>query len=164
MGYTARWPWNRAELANSFLHTPTGNHVLLLDYYVTKHVPGLLFCVRRRGSARLTVELAIHRPHNIIGRAKRAHLVVYTTGTIFLYIYFIFASSVSPDTVSFLNVSTRFYLGVDAVRNIAILYSRSPTMLKHSSSMLLGKTPMHAHYNYSVRVGDRVSHKCSYVM
>ena len=36
----------------------------------------------------------------------------------------------SPDTVSFLNVSTRFYLSVDAVRNIAILYSRSPTMLK----------------------------------
>ena len=29
------------------------------------------------------------------------------------------ASSVSPDTVSFLNVSTRFYLGVHAVRNIA---------------------------------------------
>ena len=27
--------------------------------------------------------------------------------------------SVSPDTVSFLNVSTRFYLGVHAVRNIA---------------------------------------------
>ena len=27
--------------------------------------------------------------------------------------------SVSPDTVSFLNVSTRFYLGVQAVRNIA---------------------------------------------
>ena len=31
----------------------------------------------------------------------------------------IFASSVSPDTVSLLNVSTRFYLGVHAVRNIA---------------------------------------------
>ena len=43
----------------------------------------------------------------------------------------------SPDTVSFLNVSTRFYLSVDAVRNIAILYSRSPTMLKHSSSIPL---------------------------
>ena len=68
----------------------------------------------------------------VIGRAKRALLVVQLA----LYKYYIysFTSSASPDTVSFLNVSTRFYLSVDAVRNIAILYSRSPTMLKHSSS------------------------------
>ena len=42
-----------------------------------------------------------------LGERERAHLVVQL------------ASSVSPDTVSFLNVSTRFYLGVHAVRNIA---------------------------------------------
>ena len=47
MGYTARWPWNGAELANSFVHTPTGNHVLLLDYYVTKHSTGTVWrCIR----------------------------------------------------------------------------------------------------------------------
>ena len=55
-----------------------------------------------------------------------------TNGTIFLL--YVHRPTVSPDTVSLLNVSTRFYLGVHAVRNIAILYSRSPTMLKHSSS------------------------------
>ena len=40
-----------------------------------------------------------------------------TTGTIF-YNY-VCRPSVSRDTVSLLNVSTRFYLGVHAVRNIA---------------------------------------------
>ena len=57
-----------------------------------------------------------------------------TTGTIFIYIYIyiyiyicVVALSVSPDTVSFLNVSTRFYLGVHAVRNITLLcYTHSP--------------------------------------
>ena len=49
----------------------------------------------------------------IIGRAGASPLSL-TTGTNF-------ASSVrvSPDTVSLLNVSTRFYLGAQAVRNIA---------------------------------------------
>ena len=56
----------------------------------------------------------------------------------------------SPDTVSLLNVSMCFYLGVYVVRNIAILKtvrytlgrSCSPTMLKHSSSyyMLTGNS------------------------
>ena len=49
----------------------------------------------------------------LVGRAKRAHLLVQLAR--------IFSSHrvVSPDTVSLLNVSTRFYLGVHAVRNIA---------------------------------------------
>ena len=48
----------------------------------------------------------------------------------------------SPDTGSLLNVSTRFYLGVHVVRNIAILcYTLGcPTMLKHSSLKLLTLT------------------------
>ena len=58
-----------------------------------------------------------------------------TTGTIFLYIYICVVR-----VARYLNVSTRFYLSVDAVRNIAILYSRSPTMLKHSSSRTTGLT------------------------
>ena len=39
--------------------------------------------------------------------------------TSFLMIFTLVYASVSPDTVSLLNVSTRFYLGVHAVRNIA---------------------------------------------
>ena len=35
------------------------------------------------------------------------------------YTVYMCRPSVSPDTVSFLNVSTRFYLGVHAVRNLA---------------------------------------------
>ena len=52
--------------------------------------------------------------YQIIGRAG-ASPPSLTTGT---NIY-IFASSVSPDTISLLNVSKRFYLGVHTVRNIA---------------------------------------------
>ena len=63
----------------------------------------------------------------LIGRAKRAHLVVQMARFFYIYIYIyicVVAPSVSPDTV---NVSTRFYLGVHAVRNIALLcYTHSP--------------------------------------
>ena len=52
----------------------------------------------------------------LLGERERAHLVVQLARIFYIYI---FASSVSPDTVSLLNVSTRFYLGVHAVRNIA---------------------------------------------
>ena len=56
----------------------------------------------------------------VIGRAG-ASPPSRTTGTIFLYNIYIcvVAPAVSPDTVSLLNVSTHFYLGVHAVRNIA---------------------------------------------
>ena len=53
----------------------------------------------------------------LIGRAG-ASPPSRTTGTIFLHVCVV-APSVSPDTVSLLNVSTRFYLGVHAVRKIA---------------------------------------------
>ena len=64
-----------------------------------------------------------------------------TTGTNFLYIY-IYVSSlapvVSPDTVSLLNVSTRFYLGVHAVRNIAILLLHSGLLsLAHNAEAFI---------------------------
>ena len=73
----------------------------------------------------------------LIWRAKRAHLVVQLAR---FYICVI-APAVLLDTVLLQNVSTRFYLGIYAVRNIAILCytlgcSCSPTMLKHSSSII----------------------------
>ena len=55
-----------------------------------------------------------------------------TNGTIFLYVSF-----VSPDTVSFLNVSTRFYLGVYAVRNIAILKTVYTLPLAHNAEAFI---------------------------
>ena len=67
--------------------------------------------------------------------ASEASPPSHTTGTIFLYIC---VSSVSPDTVSFLNVSTRFYLGVYAVRNIAILKTVCYTLpLAHNAEAFI---------------------------
>ena len=81
----------------------------------------------------------------IIGRAKRAHLVVQMARFFYIYVH---RPTVSPDTVSLLNVSTHFYLGVHAVRNITILYSCSPTMLKHS----LGRAQRALHLEIYERV------------
>ena len=89
----------------------------------------------------------------LIGRAKRAHLVVQMARFFYILFIYVHRPTVSPDTVSLLNVSTRFYLGVHAVRNIAILYSRSPTMLKHSSICIV------------VRVARyRIVSKCFYAL
>ena len=89
------------------------------------------YIIGRAGASPPSLVVQLARFFYIFGRA---HLVVQLARILYIY-----ASSVSPDTVSLLNVSTRFYLGVHAVRNIAILYSRSPTMLKHSSSIIIYK-------------------------
>ena len=77
----------------------------------------------RRGLMKLIVTyMYIIKVCTLLGERERAHLVVQLARFFYIYIYiylYIYASSVSPDTVSFLNVSTRFYLGVHAVRNIA---------------------------------------------
>ena len=71
MGYTARWLWNRAELANSFLHTPTGNHVLLIDYYVTKHSTVNVWRCTRPSLSREKAWLLIYHGHAYSYTANR---------------------------------------------------------------------------------------------
>ena len=61
----------------------------------------------REVTNRIDLEISTKLTHSVTRRTHRARISI------------LFASSVSPDTVSVLNVSTRFYLGVHAVRNIA---------------------------------------------
>ena len=69
-----------------------------------------------------------------VGERERAHLVVQLAR--FSYVCVCVCPSVSPDTVSLLNVSTRFYLGVHAERNIATTVYGSSTWLYHRLQIL----------------------------